>query len=144
MNQTVFPLPWPHRNAVGNRTSQQLLHWRIRVGIHALCAEVAVAGILPFGLKAVNPGVCWSPFPMLTGMIRYSRPTSASMMVIFFHCLLARNMRRSLSVSPLPVLSGLRGIVAAFSGECNQPRDLFINHHGSGTLHLTHVTACLT
>ena len=38
-------LLWPHRNAVGNRISQQLVHRRIRVGIHTRGGEVAVAGI---------------------------------------------------------------------------------------------------
>jgi hypothetical protein len=38
-------LLWSDRDAVGNSTSQQLIPWRIRFGIHALYSEVAVAGI---------------------------------------------------------------------------------------------------
>jgi hypothetical protein len=39
------PLLWPHRNAVGNGTTQQLVHRCLVVGIRTLCGEVAVAGI---------------------------------------------------------------------------------------------------
>jgi len=36
-----------------------------------------------FGLIARNSGLNWSPLPILTGTVRYSRPHSSSMMLIF-------------------------------------------------------------
>jgi len=39
------PLLWSHRNAVSNGISQQLIHRRIRVGIHAIAGEIAVLSI---------------------------------------------------------------------------------------------------
>ena len=43
------------------------------------CGSV-MAGILLFGLIFRNSGLNWSPAPMLTGMARYGRPHSSSMM----------------------------------------------------------------
>ena len=39
-----------------------------------------IAGILLFGLIARNSGLNWSPAPMSTGIARYARPHSSSMM----------------------------------------------------------------
>ncbi len=42
-----------------------------------------IAGILLLGLIASYSGVFWSPLLMFTGTIRYGRPVSSSMIVIF-------------------------------------------------------------
>jgi hypothetical protein len=42
-----------------------------------------IAGMRLFGLIARNSGLNWSPRPILTGIIRYSRPHSSSKIATF-------------------------------------------------------------
>ncbi len=42
-----------------------------------------MTGILPSGATARNSGAVWAPLPMLTGIIRYGRPHSSSMIEAF-------------------------------------------------------------